>query len=75
MTVRDIIKLLRTDEEITLYDVVNNTWRTGMITKEYIPTVYLDCEVIGLQTDTSMCGSTTVLELGIRQMEDTNNHG
>ena len=71
MTVRDIVKLLRTDEEITLYDVANNTWRTGMITKEFIPATYIDWEVVGLQTDTNMYGSATVLELDIKQMEDT----
>ena len=71
MTVRDIVELLRPDEEITLYDVSNNTWRAGMITKEFIPATYLDWEVIGLQTDTNMYGSTTVLELDIKQMEDT----
>mgnify|MGYP007037125995 CR=1 FL=1 len=65
MTVRDITKFLRTDEELTLYDVAINSWRTGVITKEYIPPAYLDWEMWGIQTD--LDGSTPVLELDIKK--------
>jgi hypothetical protein len=68
MTVQDIIKLLHSSEEITLYDVDINGWRTGVITKDYIPPAYMDWEVTGLTTD--MDGSSPVLELGIRSIKE-----
>ena len=64
MTVRDAVKLLRTDEEIALYDVNMGAWRSGILTKEYIPPVYLDYEVVALQID--MDGSIPVLEFDIK---------
>ena len=67
MIVRDVIKLLRIDEEITLYDADINTWRTGRLTKEYVPPAYLDWEVVGLQTDMHI--TTPVLELDIKPKE------
>lgn len=67
MTVRDVIKLLHSSEELTLYDVSINSWRTGVLTKEYIPPVYLDWEVVGLMLD--MDGNNPVLELGIKPKE------
>lgn len=67
MTVLDAVRLLSADEEITLYDVNINAWRTGVISKDYIPPAYLDWEVVGLQTD--LDGSTPVLELDIKPKE------
>ena len=67
MTVSDIIKLLRADEEITLYDAALHTWRSGVLGIEYIPPAYLDWEVVGIQTD--MEGSHPVLELDIKPKE------
>ena len=68
MTVRDAVRLLRIDEEITLYDVDIGAWRSGRITKEYIPPAYLDWEVVGLQTDIHI--TTPVIELDIRPKEE-----
>lgn len=68
MTVQGATRLLRTDEEIALYDVDINAWRTGVVTKEYIPPVYLDWEVVALQTE--MDGSTPILEFDIRPNEE-----
>ena len=65
MKVSDITKLLRTDELLTLYDIEANGWRTGVITKEYIPPAYLDWEMWGLQTDAT--DSTPVIELDIKR--------
>ena len=67
MIVRDVIKLLRIDEEITLYDADMNTWRTGRLTKEYLPPAYLDWEVVGIQIDMHI--TTPVLELDIKPKE------
>lgn len=67
MTVQEAVKLLSYNEKITLYDADMNTWRTGVVTKDYIPPAYLDWEVVSLQLD--MDGSSPVLELDIKPKE------
>lgn len=68
MTVQEAVKFIRDEEEITLYDANINAWRTGVVTKEYIPPTYLAWKVVAIQTD--MDGSTPVLELSIKPNEE-----
>ena len=65
MTVTEAVSYLRTKEKITLYDVDQSCWRSGAITKDYIPPIYLTWEVVSLLLD--WCDiDTPVLELGIK---------
>lgn len=70
MKLRSLLKLIRSDETLNIYDVINNVYLHKDIFKEECDDKYNTYKVVAIMTNTNDSGNSVIIEIDVADSND-----
>lgn len=70
MKLQSLLKLIRSDEALNIYDVINNVYLHKDIFKEECDDKYNTYKVIAIMTNTNDTGNSIIIEIDVADSND-----